>query len=434
MPKSDSPNATSKSCAAGWYFYDSQGGAPSLAEVNRYLHELIMGRISPRTYTHYRKLRAYGHRKYIPINKLDVATAELNQNHNSSVYKPWFTVNQELMFVIEFENLFAEVKGNLIETSFSEFIVQFRKIDCPTWLFSDVAQKDLSNFRVSFTKNGSGFSAAIALTFITNDWIRLTLAYDRAIEVEDFVPVSNEKRIQCEVEIDAGPRCTIYEMQRILKQVSSLFESLENLSDNLVSLPNQAIPIKVPTTRVVELKYENPIKETLEVCQSLIPVFSALFDLANWYFSKKGFPLNSKQEAPPKIKKSLKRINLKFRDLDAEYSYYREFDSNQLTDERLDEKINASLGALVRATTRSDIPTSRSSEASDKCLKKLKKTISEIRSNPNSSEPEDLKKLVRPIEKLVIDIREPASKISNDLRLHATLLLALAAVIEFLED
>lgn len=61
---------------AGWELYRSSGYDLSLDEVNDRLMVAGYAPVSSRTYSHYRKLERYGFKRYISINRLDVATAQ----------------------------------------------------------------------------------------------------------------------------------------------------------------------------------------------------------------------------------------------------------------------------------------------------------------------------------------------------------------------
>jgi hypothetical protein len=59
----------------GYEYYLGERGAPSIEDVNHYLHVHGRKAIRDRTYGHYRKLLAHGFRSYIPINQFDVFQA-----------------------------------------------------------------------------------------------------------------------------------------------------------------------------------------------------------------------------------------------------------------------------------------------------------------------------------------------------------------------
>lgn len=61
---------------AGWELYRASGYDLSLDEVNERLTVAGYAPVSSRTYLHYRKLERYGFKRYISINRLDVATAQ----------------------------------------------------------------------------------------------------------------------------------------------------------------------------------------------------------------------------------------------------------------------------------------------------------------------------------------------------------------------
>src|ERR1035441_8240001 len=67
-------NAKPRDVQAGWGVFRSSGYSATLEEINRVLSRGGFGTVSPRTYSHYRKLHRYGYELYIPINVLDVET------------------------------------------------------------------------------------------------------------------------------------------------------------------------------------------------------------------------------------------------------------------------------------------------------------------------------------------------------------------------
>lgn len=67
-------NAKPRDVQAGWGVYRASAYAASLEEINAKLARAAFNSVSPRTYTHYRKLHRYGYERYIPINVLDVET------------------------------------------------------------------------------------------------------------------------------------------------------------------------------------------------------------------------------------------------------------------------------------------------------------------------------------------------------------------------
>lgn len=61
---------------AGWELYRASAYDLSLDEVNDRLTRAGYAPVSVRTYSHYRKLERYGFKRYLSINRLDVATAQ----------------------------------------------------------------------------------------------------------------------------------------------------------------------------------------------------------------------------------------------------------------------------------------------------------------------------------------------------------------------
>lgn len=60
----------------GWEVYRDSDHELTLGDINSELASRGLGPVSPRMFTHYRKLQRYGYEQYIPINQLDVRTME----------------------------------------------------------------------------------------------------------------------------------------------------------------------------------------------------------------------------------------------------------------------------------------------------------------------------------------------------------------------
>ena len=63
-------NATTRDCSEGFKLFKSAKGDITLTALNKELRAKGFSKVSSRTFSHYRRLRANGVRKYVPVNKL----------------------------------------------------------------------------------------------------------------------------------------------------------------------------------------------------------------------------------------------------------------------------------------------------------------------------------------------------------------------------
>lgn len=103
---------------AGWELYRTSGYDLSLDELNDRLMVAGYAPVSSRTYSHYRKLERYGFKRYISINRLDVATAQdpFVDRAIRSRYRPR-TVELPVQLILHTSAGPSEVVGRTIELS-----------------------------------------------------------------------------------------------------------------------------------------------------------------------------------------------------------------------------------------------------------------------------------------------------------------------------
>jgi hypothetical protein len=249
----------------GWEIYKANDYELTLGEINDELTDRGLATVSPRMFSHYRKLQRYGYEQYIPINQLDVRTmADPVWDRALRGRYPRYTVEEPVRVLFLRNQETVQLAGTAEEISDGELVMRLE--GGPAVVAFERAKGTMWALEVIFTRTGEMTLCEVAKVTLDRRRMRVTIRASFAgLGAAEDVLARQSFQVR-EFTVIVGSEAGSPLLGRAAQQVFWLYSAGEGVriaAEEILRNLDAAREFVIPPNRVERLSVASPLEAVI---------------------------------------------------------------------------------------------------------------------------------------------------------------------------